>query len=196
MQPRFLPIVTEHKVSPAASAFTVQNTANSSLITLVSYQTCCCVHPDEWSVIASSDLLYRRRCCIWGWSVFFEKDSWLAWMPRAVWWADVLEHEWFLCFIFNTPCFTYLFPPFTLSPLALLVLLPRRRCLEHFLRVLVDFSSFPCFDRPWRCCVCCFRVRVVLVGGNVEGNVFWTDCRSTPECLNRASGWFSVRSQF
>lgn len=32
---------------------------------------------------------------------FFEKDSWLAWMPRAVWWADVLEHEWCLCFIFN-----------------------------------------------------------------------------------------------
>lgn len=29
-------------------------------------------------------IIYHRHCCIQGWSVYFEKDSWLAWMPRAV----------------------------------------------------------------------------------------------------------------
>lgn len=85
-------------------------------------------------------IIYHRRCCIRGWSVFLEKDSWLAWMPRAVWRADVLEHKWFLCFIFNTPCSTHPFPPFTLSPLTVPVFLPPLCCS---LLLSIIFSQLP-----------------------------------------------------
>lgn len=78
-------------------------------------------------------IIYHRRCCIQGWSIFFEKDSWLAWMPRAVWWADVLEHKWFLCFIFNTPCSIHPFPPFTQLPLTVNVFLSLRSLVVSYL---------------------------------------------------------------
>lgn len=88
-------------------------------------------------------IIYHRRCCIRGWSVFLEKDSWLAWMPRAVWRADVLEHKWFLCFIFNTPCSTHPFPPITLSPLSVHVFF----CLFSFslsYPLVVNYLFFVC----------------------------------------------------
>lgn len=52
-------------------------------------------------------IIYHRCCHIGGWFICLKKDSWLAWMPGAVWWADMLQHKWFLCFIFNIPCATH-----------------------------------------------------------------------------------------
>lgn len=49
-------------------------------------------------------IIYHRCCHIGAWFVCFKKGSWLPWMPGAVWGADMLEHKWFLCFIFNIPC--------------------------------------------------------------------------------------------
>lgn len=40
--------------------------------------------------------------------------------------------------------------------------------------------------------LCFCRARVGFVGRHTEGSLFWTDCRSTSECLDSASVWFSV----
>ena len=80
---------------------------------------------------------------------FFQKDSWLAWMPRALWRADVLEHEWFLCFIFNTTHFPLILNHFCRSRLCCFCLFELCSLGFFFLFIiilsLVDFelTQFP-----------------------------------------------------
>lgn len=43
----------------------------------------------------------------------FRKGQLAGMNAQSSGWADVLEHKWFLCYIFNTPCSTHPFPLFT-----------------------------------------------------------------------------------
>lgn len=80
-------------------------------------------------------IIYHR------WAILFQRDSWLAWMPRAVWWADVLEHELFLCFIFNSLLIH--FSLFTPSPLCFICLaLACRLPLPSFLFFGVFLTAY------------------------------------------------------
>lgn len=87
-------------------------------------------------------ILYHRCYHIGGWFVCLKKDSWLAWMPGAVWWADMLQHKWFLCFIFNIPCATHhlFFPVFYVARVFLL-----RLCSS----LVLLHTHYPLFLNPF-----------------------------------------------
>lgn len=191
----------------------------------------------QWMACNSSFrfIIYHWRCCIRGWSIFFEKDSWMAWMPRAVWWADVLEHEWFLCFIFNTPCSTHPFPPFysvtscsscfSVSSLLFLSCCQWSFLSFYFFSVIISFIfihvclstftdshsvSFPIFPLFWLALMlylfsCWPTVFLFFLFLSSEGWICWKGhggkfiLDGPPVhalCLDSASGWFSVTSQF
>lgn len=187
------------------------------------------MHPNEWPVVASSDLLYITDAAI------FEDDP--SFSKRTAGWHECPERydertcwstsDSFVLFLtlpallIHFPlllCHLVLFMFFCLSLLFSLVinylfLASFFLCNYVFILIFVllstfsdshsiSFPNFLCLDLLWWC-VCCLvkqiffcRVRVGLVGRGTEGSLFWTDCRSTSECLDRASVWFSVASQF
>lgn len=157
----------------------------------------------------------------------------MAWMPRAVWWADVLEHEWFLCFIFITPCSPHPFPhfypdtsySFLVSPVPslLFALVVSYHLFKFFLHCNYLRVFNLCFLVPFLYLVSCpilfpfvltgYDVAFVLIAScfslllflSSEGWICWQGTRRKfildgqpvhVVCLDSASGWLSVRSQF
>lgn len=120
----------------------------------MTYRTGCCVHPNEWSVIASSDLLYITD------AAGFEDD--LSFSKRTAGWHECPEQydertcwstsDSFVLFL-TLPALLIHFPPFTPSPL-ILVFLPH---LCSSLVLLIIFSLllfFLCNYRFFKIYIC------------------------------------------